>query len=389
MSDNYKKCENEWYIYYINFINFINDKNNYCNQKQNKDINWDSISKNPNINKNILTDYYYLPWNLNRVSNNPNFGFNELKEVSLLLENKKKNYIHNWSIIMYITNSNFDPKNFFTDRDKLFNFFKLDKENLFDYTYEYYLSHNPNLTWDTIKKYPSFSWNISSISSLKYITLDIIENNPEIEWVYYKLSKNPNLNLDFIIKNINKNWDWYEILKHPNFNYNDIIKLMKYKNIDFEDWVFICQNPNLTWENILSFKPENRIFYELSRHPAVTWEIYKSYPEFEWDIKTLSMNPNITINIIEKNKDIDWNYYFISRNPNLTIDFIKKNINQDWNWESIYKHKLLINKKDWIIDFKNKYIASLKIQRFWRDVNYNPIYQKTRKNIIHFFNENN
>jgi hypothetical protein len=59
------------------------------------------------------------------------------------------------------------------------------------------------------------------------------------------------------------------------------------------------------------------------------WKLLKEYSDKKWNFLYLSENPNITFDIIKNNLNIKWDYTWLSCNPNITwvkIFFYKKNI---------------------------------------------------------------
>ena len=90
----YQQIHNEWSNHYWNFIsqfeNSINCKIICKNQNftwqmiqknlQNPNLNWNSISMNPNITEEIVRSHQNLPWCWTGLSLNPNITWNLVKE---------------------------------------------------------------------------------------------------------------------------------------------------------------------------------------------------------------------------------------------------------------------------------------------------------------------
>ena len=72
----------------------------------------------------------------------------------------------------------------------------------------YWLSSNPNITWDAVKANLDKPWSWYWLSSNPNITLDIVEANMDKHWSWYELSSNPNITLDIVEANMDKPWSW-------------------------------------------------------------------------------------------------------------------------------------------------------------------------------------
>jgi hypothetical protein len=95
----------------------------------------------------------------------------------------------------------------------------------------HYLSHNPNLTIDFIKKNPDIDdnkWNWYFISENPNISMSDIESNPDQKWRWGSISKNPSITIEFIEKNIDK--VYWETISHNTFEYQN--ELLKNDKID-------------------------------------------------------------------------------------------------------------------------------------------------------------
>lgn len=104
-------------------------------------------------------------------------------------------------------------------------------------------------------------------------------------------------------------------------------------------------------------------------------------PRLGWHWDEISKNPNITFDIIQENPDLNWDWEEISKNPNITIDFIKENLNKDsvkWNWQFISQNPFTKEYND----LEEKYTKAVKkIENWWLEVNYNPVYRKCQDKI--------
>ena len=63
--------------------------------------------------------------------------------------------------------------------------------------YWFYLSFNPNITWEIIQAHPEKPWDWRYLSANPNITWEIIQANPHIQWDWYWLSRNPMQKYEF------------------------------------------------------------------------------------------------------------------------------------------------------------------------------------------------
>lgn len=74
------------------------------------------------------------------------------------------------------------------------------------------ISSSPNVTINSIKKYP-YAVDDWGFSSNENITWKMIQCNNNIEWDYLTLSSNPNITCRNIIDTREKNWNWMEVAR--------------------------------------------------------------------------------------------------------------------------------------------------------------------------------
>jgi len=123
---------------------------------QNGEINYQSLSKNTNLNMAFIKKYIDKPWNWKSISENECIKLNDIEN--------NLNLKWRWDFI----------------------------------------SSNPNLNIAFIKKYYNKNWNWEKISYNAGINMTDIENNMGLNWIWDKISLNPNLTLEFIKKYENK-----------------------------------------------------------------------------------------------------------------------------------------------------------------------------------------
>ena len=127
-----KRIEKEWSEYFWEFLLKHPDK-----------LDWEQISRNPNISIAIIDKYPDKPWDWDSISCNPN--------ITMEFVEKYSDKPWNWGCIAY----------------------------------------NPNITMDIVEKYPDKPWDWFWISNNPNITMDIIETNLNKPWSWYNISCNP------------------------------------------------------------------------------------------------------------------------------------------------------------------------------------------------------
>ena len=76
----------------------------------------------------------------------------------------------------------------------------------------YWLSENPNITWDIVEANPN-------------ITMDIVEANLDKPWSWRRLSSNPNITWDIIEANLDKYMSWSYLSRNKFAKEKEIFEL--------------------------------------------------------------------------------------------------------------------------------------------------------------------
>lgn len=186
-----------------------------------REWNWDSLTMNENIRLKDIFNNEELPFNMDLISSNLSITEKEMKEygyyengymnsnisMGFLLRNKDK-FKYSWfkwkvaasekKDVSYdlmfryprfdwncgLGNKNFDPNMMIEWRN-----YNFDKEAF---------SYNPNIRYDTIKKYNNVRWNWKEISrNIKHIE-DYVNNEDDSRWDKSQIVFNPNITLEII-----------------------------------------------------------------------------------------------------------------------------------------------------------------------------------------------
>jgi len=141
-------------------------------------------------------------------------------------------------------------------------------------------------------------------------------------------------------------------------------------------WDFINDNLDKPWD-----------WNWISKNSNITWNIIRENPDKPWDWGWISWNPNITWDIIIENPDKPWEWEGISDNPNITMDIIRENPDKPWDWIIISENTFQKEKELFIEDAYKKYLATYKIQQWWKNITMSPHYKIGRKYINKKYDE--
>ena len=115
--------------------------------------------------------------------------------------------------------------------------------------------------------------------------------------------------------------------------------------------------------------------------------------------ETVSNNSNITWDIIQQNLDKPWTWYGLSCNPNITWNIVRhlwwpmrlwrvqQNLDKPWCWSALSCNPTFICSEEDIIQFYIRHKAASRIQKIFREANYNPAYLLCQKRIYREFEE--
>ena len=396
----------------------------YCNKwwniifkefKDSSSFNWSYISKNPNLQMNVVLEHPEYPWDYCFMCSNPNITMdiinnnptkylwlNEIcnksskyscwEELHLNPNITMNDVINNptipWNFQFLSENLNLTEEMIFK-RHKLVRL-KNVKTKYWDWKK---ISNNHSLIINCIIKHPLRNWDFTLLNNNTKLTIDLILKYPTKNWDWKNITNNPNITYDMIKKNSHLPWD----LKIIDLRFNksiskkelDIIKSIK-KNLNDTPYFSISNQASIfTNELFLELdiiesieKNLNTAFYfnYLSYNPFVTIEIVKKYLDKPWNWTYLSKNMYITIKDVVENINLPWDWIRLSSNNNITSECILNNINLPWVWSSIcYSRQLnmeiilkiieIKEKLDWQVVSTNPFLTLKIIKTFEIDKN--------------------
>ncbi len=135
-----------------------------------------------------------------------------------------------------------------------------------------------------------------------------IRKFPSYNWDFSVLSSHPCLYLCVLKEHMDKPWNWNMITKHSNFSW---------------DWVREFHE-----------KPWDWTYLSLSQY--FTWNWVREFPDKEWNWNNLSSKGDLTIDIIKEFPDKHWNWYSVTMHPNISTDIMLQNPNFPWKIEELF-----------------------------------------------------
>lgn len=263
----------------------------------------------------------YCPLTLQFMEDNPN--------IKLDFYNLSKNENMDPNIIKYYKDKNWNMDILSLNTVITIDIIECCKNLNWDY---FALSRNPNMSFKYILSKPDKNWDYRGIQNMRHISYSDIVNNLHLNWITSYIHT-------ILIDMDKQNWyyrdmtdDQFKIFLQRKYNQERyaeyiIYFLQKKKITDFSKIIKYIDFHNLSIVN------QNLIISELSR--IVKWLEVVENPNYNWNYNKLSANLNITCDIICANTDKPWNYQTFSANPNITFDFIKNNPSQMYDLDKL------------------------------------------------------
>ncbi len=111
----------------------------------------------------------------------------------------------------------------------------------------YWLSQNPNITWEIVRDNPDKDWDYTMLSQNPNITWEIVQNNTDKPWDYSLLSQNPNITWDIVQNNPDKHWNYFSLslnlMKTDKESYINKKCAQKISNTIFEELIQVVWHP--------------------------------------------------------------------------------------------------------------------------------------------------
>ena len=334
---------------------------------------WSALSFHQNITLDDVLAHSELPWDWNFVARNPNVTMEHIHTNSKLAGIDGAHLS---------CNPNMDA--------------------------QYILAH-PEMKWDwrMISRCKTLSsediqplyqqWDWDSLSMNATLTLDLILENLEAPWNWRYLSHRPFITEDFVKTHLNLVWEWgdhTEVISAPGTPFECILEkdgygLSNNPNISWRfvkkhfgeawGWDRVSEKEAITIREVLDYPDLPWCWNALSKHPAITYRDIEANPELPWVWREVSRNPNVTLDIVVAHPDQPWNQRGIANNPNVTMEYIQAN---PVTFDEFVHQPMERIRHEWILDYRRRCIAVLRLQRFWRDVSSNPVYATARRLLL-------
>jgi len=214
-------------------------------------FNWTWISVHTPLSIEFIREYRdYINWSL--ITCNP----------AITMEHINSNGDLPWGLIHVARNVNMDPE------------LLLEKHSHCIYGELNSLSHNKDLTWWMVQKYPELRWCYITLCSTLYFNNEMI---PKLMRFYpysvqlWMFSSNPHLTHEILEMHINEDWDWKQVCSNPSISPDWLLRNV---NVSRDIPKYICLNPNITWLFV-------RLHQNVQWNWSLLWE-HMSRRRIEW-----------------------------------------------------------------------------------------------------------
>jgi hypothetical protein len=194
-----------------------------------------------------------------------------------------------------------------------------------------FVSINPGVTKEIVKKYSNLPWNKRILRRLTFnsgkgstpyfdeMVIALISANPDGNWDWDVFSMNKHISIDLVKSLRNKLWNWAFLTENTGIGISDI-----FDNPDLP-WVYssLSTRVDITPDDIEN-NPQVKWHYGfLSYCPKLTWEFISANSDKPWNYRAMRHNPHITCEIMLANPEINWGFHPVLKNPNILLDLIR------------------------------------------------------------------
>nr|QFG73646.1 MAG: hypothetical protein [Megaviridae environmental sample] len=322
------------------------------------DLSWSfrGISWNPNLTKEFFLDNLGMSWDWRRICSLP---FMDIELIDEINKNKSDIIELDWMSLSKNPNITLDsiiqnPQYKWTweqislREDLTWSIIYKNLDKPWDWSH---ISENKIITMDIVKMYPNLPWSWITLSFNPNITIYDVLDNLEKPWSWWNLAykKHP-----LEILQMDLPWDWRALSNFGHLN-KEILKI----NAPW-DWESISYNPNIPIQDLIETMNNNNTINIIN-----VWHLSRRYDLeikcvldnlIPWDWDGISANPAITMRDVRENINEPWNWESLSKNPNLDIDFIYMYSDKPWNIRELSRNPFLGNYKRQIASWGQKII---------------------------------
>lgn len=329
---------------------------NFVIENPDQPWNFQDMSINPHVNDEFFLANKTIGWNLELLVTNP--GISTDLAMSF--------YKEPWFRKSIVHRTDIDPGII----EKFQEFGPDDKEITLKNAWDWqFLSLNPSIKMDTIKKFQDYWW-YPALSRNPNLDKKFVEDNINKEWSWYWLSRHPAIDMDFVKENIKKKWDYNALSKRkdytPEFIREYFPKDYTQRTIPQEDgydelgepkyietkiergatYNYLSNNPNIYPDDVKSEPDKPWSKSGLCLNPNFPPQFFEQ-EKFKMDPIRLTDNPNLSIEYLEeeipgedgKRIDLFWDFWGLSEKKFITPEFILKYPSKDWDMFSYYKNR--------------------------------------------------
>ena len=287
---------------------------------------WPSLSGNKNISLNDIESNLHLPWNWKNISSRDDitdefvkrhadkeWDITALSERANLWEDINKN-TQNYCVLSAVNNPNitiefierhieiYETQDWYIRQIASMKIVTLDFiEKHLNILYGSWLSSNPNLTIEFMRKYPDEDWDMRKFSRCNpTVTPELVSNNPEFNWDWEVLSTRSNFSPR---EHPEFQWNWKGYSRNENFNFECVPE----DKLCELDWKCISQTKITTLPQIIKYSIYIN-WEQLTVSEYTTMNMIDNAPEFPWCYKYVPSNPNCNLVMLDKYKEFSTFY---------------------------------------------------------------------------------
>jgi hypothetical protein len=170
--------------------------------KHEKEIDFESLSYNPNVPDEIVKEYNLVRTTIPMILESCRFSFDEMRCKHPLM-----------TIELALTLGIFSTNGICKNKSTTFE--QVMKYKVIHWNWKI-LSANANFTWKHVIEHPEIKWDAIGLSRNPSITCHIIFNNLELyEWSFQLVSSKEDLMFWMVDENPHLNWNWSRLSKNP------------------------------------------------------------------------------------------------------------------------------------------------------------------------------
>ena len=326
-------------------------------------LDWRIISSNANLSIDYIINTPYYPWHFNYIiAYNKNITYKHIKELCLskpillgdIINSKHLDYASILEIyhILYSKHISSLCANTSDNKDILFDLSEI--------------NYNPNITPEFIKQLSMMPWKFNVLSAHNNFTFEWLTLASHDKWNWSYISNNKNITPQHVCDNIEYPWDLSILLSR---NCKELTQII----ID-------------NWEILLNNTATSDGIVYISDCTQFPFDFIEKHPELDWNYNNLLYHDGITIDFILKHLS-RFNRLLVCNSHIITLDTVGMLPQSflDRNIELILNKRFNIDYLVHVISAYRKYFAAKKIQKWFLNKIYNPIYPACQRRLSRYY----